>query len=177
MGERDPGDQGVLVLFERFLERESDHDRLRMRDILRLLAVLLGDRIQVGDASRYIYAYGRRIGYDLPPYPLAGCGEVREFFADEQVATVPEWYERKLGIGHGLYAELSGKTMVVVRDVEHRRTPFLLEGMRYKDDTGFVGLEESGLIGGLSLEEQALLVDRILTFLVYGRNDDGFDVF
>lgn len=177
MGDRESEDQSILALFERFLERESDHDRLRTQDILRLLSIILGDRMQVGDASRYIYAYGRQIGYDLPPYPLAGCGDVREFFADEHVSTVPEWYERKLGIDYALYVELSGKTMVVVRDVEHRRTPFLLEGMRYKDDTGFAGLEESGLIKKLSLNERTLLADRILTFLVHGRNDDGFNIF
>lgn len=177
MGERESESSDILALFERFLERESDHDRLQTREILRLLSVLLGDRIQVGDASRYIYTYGRQIGYDLPPYPLAGCGEIREFFADEHVVTLSEWYEKKLGIGYELYAELLGKTMVVVRDVEHRRTPFLLEGIRYKDDTGFVGLEESGLIKKLSLDEQAVVARRILTFLAHGRNDDGFNVF
>ena len=39
----------------------------------------------------------RHDGYNIPAYPMAGCGDVREFLSDEDVRNVPEWYERHLG--------------------------------------------------------------------------------
>ena len=64
---------GIACLVELEGERWSPH---RMLDVL---SYILGDRAQVGDASRYIFAYARHRGYGLPPYPLAGCGEIRAF--------------------------------------------------------------------------------------------------
>ena len=99
MSLRSAGDD-VVSRIARLLELEGD--RWRPHRALELLSFVLGDRAQVGDASRYIFAYARHRGYDLPPYPLAGCGEIREFFADEGVRNVPDWYEKKLGLDERL---------------------------------------------------------------------------
>ena len=72
MSLRSAGDD-VVSRIARLLELEGD--RWRPHRALELLSFVLGDRAQVGDASRYIFAYARHRGYDLPPYPLAGCGE------------------------------------------------------------------------------------------------------
>ncbi len=94
MSLRSAGDD-VVSRIARLLELEGD--RWRPHRALELLSFVLGDRAQVGDASRYIFAYARHRGYDLPPYPLAGCGEIRAFFADEGVRNVPDWYGRSSG--------------------------------------------------------------------------------
>lgn len=164
-------------LFADALAKEHEHGRLRPRDLLILLSTLLGERIEAGDASRYIYAYGRQMGYDLPPYPLAGCGEIREFFTDEGVSSVPEWYEKKLGIDQEAYLSLAMNTIVVIRDAEHRRTSFLVEGIAYSSESGFANLAESDLIKHLSAVNQVALADKLLKFLVYGFNEDGLKVF
>lgn len=144
----------------------AERARLRPRDVLEALSLLLGDRVQVGDASRYIYEYGRRAGYELPPYPLAGCGEIREFFADQGVRNVPEWYERKLGVEPQLYAELTARTVVVVRDGGNRRKAFVLDAVRHRQDAGFANLSESGLARTLAPDGLAELLDRIMAFLL-----------
>ena len=86
MSLRSAGDDAVSGI-ARLLELEGD--RWRPHRALELLSFVLGDRAQVGDASRYLFAYARHRGYDLPPYLLAGCGEIRAFFADEGVRNVP----------------------------------------------------------------------------------------
>lgn len=144
----------------------AERARLRPRDALEVLSLLLGDRVQVGDASRYVYEYGRRAGYELPPYPLAGCGEIREFFADQGVRNVPEWYERKLGVGPQLYAQLAARTVVVVRDGGNRRKAFVLDAVRHCQDAGFANLSESGLARTLAPDGLAELLDRIMAFLL-----------
>ena len=128
---------------------------------------------EVGDASRYIYEYGRRAGYDLPPYPLAGCGEIRGFFADQGVRTVPEWYERILGVDERAYARLPAWTIVVVRDREGRRKALFLDGIRYRNAAAFENLADSGIARTLSENDLGELLDRLLAFLV---GDDALAV-
>ena len=104
------GEDALVGQLARLLEAEREH--LSTRRMLELLSLLLGERALVGDASRYVYEYGRRAGYSLPAYPLDGSGEFREFFAEEGVRNVPEWYERKLGVPPQLYAQLPARTIV-----------------------------------------------------------------
>lgn len=131
-----------------------------------LLSFVLGDRAQVGDASRYIFAYARHRGYDLPPYPLAGCGEIREFFADEGVRNVPEWYARTLGLDEAAYAKLPAQTIVVVRDRDNRRKAFFLDGIRYRNAAAFENLADSGLARTLDEAELSALTTCMLAFLL-----------
>ena len=132
---------------------------------------MLGDRAQVGDASRYIFAYARHRGYDLPPYPLAGCGEIREFFADEGVRNVPDWYEKKLGLDERAYEALPSQTIVVVRDRADRRKAFFLDGMRYRNAAAYENLADSGFARTLSEDDLEALLSRMLAFLT---GDDAF---
>ena len=82
------GEDALVGQLVRLLEAERD--RLGTRRMLELLSLLLGERALVGDASRYVYEYGRRAGYSLPAYPLDGSGEFREFFAEEGVRNVQD---------------------------------------------------------------------------------------
>lgn len=162
----------VLVKqFVRLLEMERDH--VSLDAVLDLLSLLLGDRARVGDASRYIYEYGRRAGYSLPAYPLDGSGEFREFFADENVHSVPEWYERKLGVPSELYSQLSARTIVVVRNVSNRRRAFVLDDVKHTQDSGFAGLRESGLARMLPPEGLAELLDAIMGYLLDEPVEEG----
>ena len=158
------GEDALVGQLARLLEAERD--RLGTRRMLELLSLLLGERAQVGDASRYVYEYGRRAGYSLPAYPLDGSGEFREFFAEEGVRNVPEWYERKLGVPPQLYAQLPARTVVAVRDAANRRRAFVLDGVWHSQDAGFAGLAESGLSRTLPPEGLAELLDAVMAYLL-----------
>lgn len=160
---------GIARLVELEGERWSPHR------LLDALSCILGDRAQVGDASRYIFAYARHRGYDLPPYPLAGCGEIRAFFADEGVRNVPEWYARKLGLDEAAYAELPSQTVVVVRDLANRRKAFFLDGIRYRNAAAFENLADSGLARTLDEAELDDLLGRMLAFLTGSDEPEALD--
>lgn len=160
---------GIARLVELEGERWSPH---RLLDVL---SYILGDRAQVGDASRYIFAYARHRGYDLPPYPLAGCGEIRAFFADEGVRNVPEWYARKLGLDEAAYAELPSQTVVVARDLANRRKAFFLDGIRYRNAAAFENLADSGLARTLDEAELDDLLGRMLAFLTGSDEPEALD--
>lgn len=156
-------DDGNVARLAHLLELEGD--RWRPHRLIDLLSFLLGDRAQVGDASRYIFEYARHRGYDLPPYPLAGCGEIREFFADEGVRSMPEWYARKLGLDDVAYERLPSQTIVVVRDRDNRRRAFFLDGIRYRNAAVFENLADSGVARTLGEAEASGLLRRMLAFL------------
>jgi len=86
----------------------------------RMVVDLCGRRAVLHDGMSYIFAYGRHQGYDLPPYPLAGCGEIREFLADQGVKNLPEWYER-IGVGPELYRDFYHYRLLVCIDPGYRR--------------------------------------------------------
>ncbi|EQI12103.1 UNVERIFIED_ORG: hypothetical protein QOE_3048 [Clostridioides difficile F501] len=144
---------------------ELEGDRWRPHRALELLSFVLGDRAQVGDASRYLFAYARHRGYDLPPYLLAGCGEIRAFFADEGVRNVPDWYGKKLGLDERAYEALPSQTVVVVRDRADRRKAFFLDGIRYRNAAAFENLADSGFSRTLSEDDLEALLSRVLAFL------------
>lgn len=140
----------------------SDGERWTVRRVAHLAAIVLGNRVEVGDASQYVFHRARREGYDLPPFPLAGCGEIRRFFADEGVRNMPEWYA-KLGIEGEEYARLHEKTLVSVRATTGERSVLLLDGLHYRQGSGFVRLEESDLIEHLDEASLARLLERVLS--------------
>jgi len=82
---------------------------------LGLVVDLLGDRARVHVADQYLYDYARSQGYYLPPYPLAGCGELRGFLADQGVRDIPSWYAT-IGVDAGLYAQLYRYDLLVAMD-------------------------------------------------------------
>lgn len=162
MSLRSAGDDAVSGI-ARLLELEGD--RWRPHRALELLSFVLGDRAQVGDASRYLFAYARHRGYDLPPYLLAGCGEIRAFFADEGVRNVPDWYGKKLGLDERAYEALPSQTVVVLRDRADRRKAFFLDGIRYRNAAAFENLADSGFSRTLSEDDLEALLSRVLAFL------------
>ena len=93
--------------------------------LARLVEEILGDTIErYPDGRMLIWGIARHDGYNIPEYPMAGCGDVRQFLEDEGARNVPDWYERHLGIsaGHGaqpglLAPRLSGSHRRVTADV------------------------------------------------------------
>lgn len=142
----------------------AESDTFTVRRAARLISFYLGARIEVGDASQYLFHYARNQGYKIPPYPFAGTGEIKEFFADWDARDLPGCYER-LGVGSADYPHLPERTIVVVMDARFRRRAFFLEGVLYKQDKGFCGLAESGVCERLSDAALAALLNDILLFL------------
>ena len=141
----------------------ADRGRYRARRLAALASHALGDRCTVGSPGGFIFVLARSFGYDIPPYPLAGSGEIREFFRDEGVANLPEWYA-SIGIEGDDYERLHEKTAVVVRGSAGTRTLFLLEGVLFSHEKAFsrfVPLEESGVPRALSEDRLARLLAHV----------------
>ena len=135
MSLRSAGDD-VVSRIARLLELEGD--RWRPHRALELLSFVLGDRAQVGDASRYIFAY---------------------------VRNVPDWYGKKLGLDERAYEALPSQTVVVLRDRADRRKAFFLDGIRYRNAAAFENLVDSGFSRTLSEDDLEALLSRVLAFL------------
>ena len=135
----------ALALAERCLEHAD------LADTARMASVLLGPRVEVGDAALYLRHFARHQGYNIPPYEYAGCGEMKEFLADQGVRDAPGWYV-KIGVPEQEAAQLYGRTIVAVRGPEQRRLALVLRGTYHDNRTGFVPLHESGLIEHLGGE-------------------------
>ena len=138
----------------------------------RVLATIMESHIEVGDASHYIYHFARKQGWDIPAYPLAGCGEIKRFFAEQGVCDVPSWYV-KIGVDPQRAKRLYGNTLVAVCGPDYRHVAFVLNGCYHAHDAGFTDLLHSGLIEKMSARPdttQALerLTDRILAFELHG---------
>lgn len=108
------------------LRAEYDAGYFNIYRLFPVASLVLGDRVQVGNASRFIYHFARSQGYDIPPYPLSSSGEIRQFFADEGVENVPAWYA-KIGVTDEEYARLHEFTLVSVRGRHSDRTAFLID--------------------------------------------------
>lgn len=160
---------GLLALLQ------EDRGSYRARRLASLVSFVLGNRCTVGSASGFIYVFARSLGYDIPPYPLAGSGEIRAFFRDEGVANVPEWYAT-IGIGGDDYAHLHEKTAIVVRGGAGVRTLFVLDGVLFSHDKAFsrfVTLEESGIACKLPESQLAQLLAYVLDAALMGYGQAG----
>lgn len=134
-----------------------------------VLSFVLGEGLVAGPAPHYLVYYARRQGYDIPPFPLAGCGEIKEFFADQGVENVPEWYA-KIGIDEEGYAHLHERTLVVARNVHNQRMACLLDGEYHRQDKDFLPLAESGLALALGAQRLQALLGVLFDFLVRGNS-------
>ncbi len=170
MGSFDPHiSEDVVAVVASSVERMS---LLRQVD---LLSFVMGEGLVAGPASQYCYYYARRQGYDIPPFPLAGCGEIKEFFSDQGVSNVPEWYS-KIGIDEKGYTCLHERTIVVVRDAHNRRMAYLLDGEYHTQDKDFLSLSESGVALRLGAQRLRGLLQVLFDFLVRG-NSGGRPLF
>ena len=90
-----------------------------------LMEEILGDAIcRYPDGRMLIWDIARHDGYNIPEYPMAGCGDVREFLEDEGARNVPDWYERHLGIGREDYDAMWRFELVMVRNQAFWRRVF-----------------------------------------------------
>lgn len=93
--------------------------------LARLVEEILGDTIErYPDGRMLIWGIARHDGYNIPEYPMAGCGDVREFLEDEGVRNVPDWYERHLGISREDYDAIWKYELVMVRNQAFWRRVF-----------------------------------------------------
>ena len=93
--------------------------------LARLVEEILGDTIsRYPDGRMLIWDIARHDGYNIPEYPMAGCGDVREFLEDEGVRNVPDWYERHLGITREDYDAMWKYELVMVRNQAFWRCVF-----------------------------------------------------
>lgn len=170
-GDRDKELVRACVLFERVLEARSG--RIGGTGLLELVLTLLGPAVTVCDASRYIYVYARQLGYDIPPYPLAGCGEIKEFFAWFGTTSVPGFYERA-GVDRETYADLTSKTAVAVRNEQGARKLFIaavpfcrIERMiDLRREREIDALARAALPSVLGADAALALADGMLSFLL-----------
>ena len=85
--------------------------------VLSLLDEAMGEDLRrYPDGRMLIWDIARHDGYTIPAYPMAGCGDVREFLHDEGVRNVPEWYEQHLGMNRSTYDAMYAYELVMVRN-------------------------------------------------------------
>ena len=140
-----------------FMQREFDAGYLSVYRLWPITSLVLDTRVSVGNASRYIYVYARRQGYDIPPHPLSSSGELRKFLADEGVENIPEWYE-KIGITEEEYVHLHDFTLIEVRGRYADRIAILIP-LYLPNWPNFVPLQESGIASELSGPQMISLLD------------------
>lgn len=100
---------------------------VRPAALLRLVGECLGEELaRFPDGRMLIWNIARHDGYNIPPYPMAGCGDVKEFLADEGARNVPDWYERHLGYPRELYDRIYEYELVMVRNRRWWRKVFLV---------------------------------------------------
>ncbi len=105
--------------------------RVGCERLLQLVDEAMGDDLRrYPDGRMLIWDIARHDGYNIPAYPMAGCGDVREFLSDEDVRNVPEWYERHLGIGRDVYDEMYRYELVMVRNRALWRRVFVVPSGR-----------------------------------------------
>lgn len=119
----------VAARIDRLLADVNDlaHFGTTCGQVLRLLREVLGDDMAIyPDGRMLIWGIARHDGYRIPDYPMAGCGDVKEFLHDEGVRNVPEWYERHLGMDRASYDEIYRYELVMVRNRGLWRRVFLV---------------------------------------------------
>lgn len=93
--------------------------------LVRLVREVLGDDMALyPDGRMLIWDIARHDGYRIPDYPMAGCGDVKEFLSDEGARNVPDWYEKHLGIDAQTYATIYRFELVMVRNASLWRKVF-----------------------------------------------------
>ena len=72
-----------------------------------------------------IWEVARHEGYTIPAYPMAGCGDVREFLAGYGARDVPSWYEAR-GVSREIVADFYAWSCILVRSRDLWRKILLL---------------------------------------------------
>ncbi len=95
--------------------------------LMRLVDEAMGeDLVRFSDGRMLIWHIARHDGYQIPEYPMAGCGDVKEFLADEGARNVPDWYRAHLGMDLATYEQIWRYELVMVRNRALWRRVFLV---------------------------------------------------
>ena len=114
--------------------------------LLTLLREVLGEDLAIyPDGRMLIWDIARHDGYRIPDYPMAGCGDVKEFLHDEGVRNVPEWYQAHLGMDRADYDEIYRFELVMVRNRALWRRVFMVPAAT---------MSQTGASGGALLEAE-----------------------
>ncbi len=120
---------GVVERIERLLAGGADPlaRGVSAGRLMRLVDEAMGDDlVRFPDGRMLIWHIARHDGYRIPDYPMAGCGDVREFLADEGARNVPDWYRVHLGIDGPAYEQIWRYELVMVRNRALWRRVFLV---------------------------------------------------
>lgn len=94
--------------------------------LLGLVGEVLGEDFAFFRAGEMlIWEVARHEGYTIPAYPMAGCGDVREFLADYGARDVPSWYEAR-GVPREVVADFYAWSCILVRSRDFWRKILLL---------------------------------------------------
>ena len=116
--------------------------------LLGLVEEVLGDdEARFPDGRMLIWDIARHDGYRIPDYPMAGCGDVKEFLSDEGARNIPDWYRVHLGMDRATYDEIYRYELVMVRNRALWRKVFLVPSATAAGDDGLLPRE---LLGWLS---------------------------
>lgn len=86
--------------------------------VFKLVQEALGDNLKIfADGRMLIWDIARHDGYNIPAYPMAGCGDIKEFLADEGARNVPDWYKKHLGMNREAYDSMYLFELVMVRNL------------------------------------------------------------
>lgn len=110
-----------------------------VRSLTSLAREVMGDDLAIyPSADMLIWDIARHEGYDIPSYPMAGCGEFREFLSDYGVSDVPGWY-RRVGVTREQYGELWRYSCVVARNEAFWRKVFVVPRSDLDDANALAG--------------------------------------
>ncbi len=133
--------------------------------LVRLVDEAMGeDLVRFPDGRMLIWHIARHDGYRIPDYPMAGCGDVKEFLADEGVRNVPGWYREHLGMDAQTYEQIWRYELVMVRNRALWRRVFLVPS----------GLTQAGPGDSAAMRRLTQEVASWLTFAL-GRQSDSED--
>lgn len=119
----------VAVLLEQYSLTDAASDiapGVLPARLLGLVGEILGaDFAFFRSGEMLIWEIARHEGYSIPEYPMAGCGDAKEFLADYGVRDVPSWYEAR-GISRDVVARFYAYSCIMVRNREYWRKVLLL---------------------------------------------------
>lgn len=133
MGAEDAGKRllapRLVSLFEGYRRADGSYGLpagVRPARLLGLVGEVLGGDFAFFRAGEMlIWEVARHEGYTIPAYPMAGCGDVREFLADYGARDVPSWYEAR-GVPRPIVADFYAWSCLMVRNRDFWRKILLV---------------------------------------------------
>ena len=79
------------------------------------LEIMADDLTFQPNAEMLVWDIARHEGYNIPPYPMAGCGQGREYLTEVGARDVPGWYELR-GLTREQAVSLVGSSCLMARN-------------------------------------------------------------